>query len=177
MTLKSGANEGGYKRTGKFAAALLALLVISGCAQWKERKNVRDAVVRYNTLLADGYRKLNMGPVNEAATEDIAARAFYHMAALGEARIKMDPALKSITFSRIKLFSDKAEASTEEKWDYTYINLDTGKPEFQNSITYEMRYLLKKVNGRWLVAGVVSGKFKEKKDPRGIFFQRPAAKP
>ena len=143
-------------------------ILLLGCDKGKAQ--LKDTVVKYNTLLAEGYRNLNMNPLIQVATERRATKAFYHMAALGEARIKMDAKLKKITFSDIKIIShDKAEVVTDEIWDYTYLSIDSSKPLFDNSITYKLKYILEKRSNRWLVADIIIEKADEKKKSEDIF--------
>lgn len=130
----------------------LILVLLAGCNQEKGR--IKDTVIKYNTLLADGYKNLNMTPLLQVATEEQSLKAYYHMAALGEARIKMDAKLRSINFLDIKSLSQKSEVRTEEMWDYTHINIDTGQSVFHRTISYRIRYLLIKRSERWFVSDV-----------------------
>lgn len=152
----------------KFLPIFLCLIFLLGCS--RENDRIKDAVMKYDTLLAEGYRNLNMNPLVQAATEKRALKAYYHMAALGEARIKMDAKLKKIAFSNVKLISgDKAEAITDEIWDYIYLNLDSGKPLFDNTVTYRLKYILEKKSGNWLVADINIEKADDKKEFPDIF--------
>lgn len=158
----------------KLLIIALVLLSLGGCAEAQNKKQIEEAVRQYTTLLADGYRHLNMNPLAQAATEERATKAFYHMAALGEARIKMDARLRAIKFLEIKtgetLDGEKqAQVRTEEKWDYTYVNIDTAKPVFDNSVDYELTYTLIKKPDKWLVADIAVEKSKEKNDSSGFF--------
>ncbi len=156
--------------------ALGVLMLFSACGRENDRI-IMDAVIKYDTLLAEGYRNLNMTPLIEAATEKHAAKVYIHMAALGEGRIKMDSMLKDIKFIEIKKLSgSKAEVKTREMWDYAYINFDSGKSVFDNSVRYELKYSLEKKSGRWLVADITIEKVEEKKSSEdlldGLFKQK-----
>lgn len=144
------------------------ILLLLGCSQDMEQPKV--AVTRYTVLLAEGYRNLNMNPLVQVATEEQATKAYYYMAAIGEARIKMDAKIQDIKFIDFKAVAGgKAEVRTEERWDYTYINIDSGKPVFDNSITYRLKYVLTKKSDRWLVANITIEKAEEKKSSQNIF--------
>ncbi len=117
-----------------------------------ENQRINNTVLLYNSLLAKGYRNQNMTVLSEVATEQRALKAYYHMAALGEGKVKMDSKLVSIVFNDVKILSDvKAEAGTSEKWEYKYINFDTQNQEYENTVDYKLRYSLVKKSGKWLV--------------------------
>ncbi|NTW59153.1 MAG: hypothetical protein HGA43_08295, partial [Nitrospirae bacterium] len=61
-----------------------------------------------------------MNPLREVATADQAAKEYRQMAALGEAKIRMESTLKSIEFTGITFPGrDEAAVFTREVWDYT----------------------------------------------------------
>lgn len=146
----------------------IILFLVYGCGQDKER--LKDTVIKYNSLLAEGYRNLNMNPLVQVATEEQATKAYYYMAAIGEARIKMDAKIQDIKFIDFKAVAGgKAEIRTEEVWDYTYINIDSGKPIFDNMVTYRLKYILEQKSGKWLVADINVESTIEKKSSEYIF--------
>lgn len=152
----------------KLIAVFALLLLISGCE--KENSRIRDTVIKYDTLLAEGYRNLNMTPLTQVATEKRAAKAYYHMAALGEGRIKMDARLRDIKFLDIKTSGGKkSEVTAEEMWDYAYIDIESWKQVFDNSVTYKMKYVLEKKSDEWLVADITIEKAEEKKSSEDFF--------
>jgi hypothetical protein len=148
-----------------------AILLFASCEVYekkedtaKEERLIKDTVVLYNSLLADGYRKLSMTALVQAATEERATKAYYHMAALGEARVKMDAKIRDFKFLELKLPSQyTAEVMTEEIWDYSYVNVDTGEQVYDNKITYKNRYALTKKTGKWLVYDITVEESHEEK--------------
>jgi hypothetical protein len=152
------------KETGIFYMKMMLISsvvfsLLGGCNQGKELPNdtarIKETVIQYNKLLSEGYRNLNMTPLLQVATKERGQKAYHHMAALGEARIKMDANLRSITFSDIKLKSvDKSEIKTVEEWDYTHINIDSENIESQNSTAYELTYTIVKINDKWVVSDI-----------------------
>jgi len=117
---------------------------------------VKDTILRYNQLLAEGYANMNMNPLQEVATADQAGKEYRHMAALGETNIRMEAVLKSIEFSEIVVSREgTASAVTNEAWDYTHLNVRTRTPvTTQKDIVYTLKYELKHENRRWLVASI-----------------------
>ena len=127
-----------------------------------EITRVKDTVLLYDALLADGYRAQNMNALAQVATEQRAQKAYYHMAALGEGSVKMDSNLNKIIFTDIKIISpDNAEAATEEEWDYKYINYKSGLQVYDNSVAYVLRYHLIKISAKWLVDDITVVSSKE----------------
>lgn len=171
--------------TNRLLAISLAviLLLLPGCDQGKPKvaapKNadIETAVVRYNTLLADCYRNLDMNPLAHAATKKRTTKAFFHMAALEEAGVKMDAKLRRFSFGDVKVIApDQVEIPAQESWDYSYWDIDTGKDLFDNSVHFRLVYTLAKQMGTWLVADISVKEAREKKDSTFIF-KRPANVP
>lgn len=119
---------------------------------------VKSVIIRYNHLLSEGYRSLNMNPVQEVATPEQATKLYHHMAAMGEGKLKMDSTLTNISFVKVeKPGADEVIVETKETWDFSHVDLQTGRvvAEEKNFI-YAMRYLLKYADGRWLVHAVTA---------------------
>jgi hypothetical protein len=157
----------------------LLLAICSGCSRKKEetpapplqtgallppqpnlpREELMKWVVqRYNVLLSEGYRTLNMNPMQEVATNDQAEKLYIHMAAIGEGKVRMVSQLKKIDFVQI-LFprEDRASVRTHEIWDFSYNDIRTGKRnEEVTDFPYDVTYSLEKMDGRWLIADVVA---------------------
>jgi hypothetical protein len=138
--------------------ALLIFFGVYGCPTSPDptTQAVKDTILRYNQLLAEGYANMNMNPLQEVATADQAGKEYRHMAALGEANIRMAAALKSIEFSAVVVSRDgSASAVTKEVWDYTHLDVRTRTPVTkQQDIVYTLKYELKQENRRWLVASI-----------------------
>ena len=138
--------------------ALLIFFGVYGCriSPDTNAQAVKDTVLRYNQLLAEAYATMNMNPLQEVATADQAAKEYRHMAALGEAKIRMESTLKSIEFTGITFPGrDEASAMTRETWDYTHIDTRTRVPvNVQTNVSYTLKYALKKENARWHVVSI-----------------------
>ncbi len=131
------------------------MLILSGCTSVsKDEQILKDTIVKYNTLLAEGYQKLNMTPLLHVATEEQSQIVYHHMSALGEADIKMIAKLEKIDFLDIKNTQDKAEVKTKEEWDYVHISINSGKTISENSVIYKLKYTLIKKADKWHVAEI-----------------------
>lgn len=136
---------------------ILALCACTAAAPVSDNeKNVKSAIMRYNQLLAEGYRAMNMNPLQEVTTPEQATRLYHHMAALGEGQLRMDSALKGMIFAKIDYpRPDEATVQTRESWDFTHISITTGrKYAEERGFIYEMSYHLKQDGGRWIITGV-----------------------
>jgi hypothetical protein len=138
---------------------LLAVIWISGChfSTEKDTRAVKDTILRYNQLLSEGYAKMNMTPLQEVATLDHATKVYHHMAALGEAKIRMESQLVGIEFLDIQFPGEnRAKVKTREKWNYTHVNINTKMPAqtVVQGLIYKLSYDLVKKDGKWLVSSV-----------------------
>ncbi|GFO53612.1 hypothetical protein GMSM_06190 [Geomonas sp. Red276] len=151
--------------------AALSLLLFTGCrekesppapspsapaaarAPAKDPALIRQVVERYNQLLSDGYRNLNMNPVQEAATVQLAEKAYTHMAAIGEGKARMDSHLKRIDYRSIDFPApNRCLVKTDETWDFAYLDIKSGaKTGEVKDFVYHVAYTLEVKDGRWLV--------------------------
>lgn len=148
-----------------FGHTLLILCMMcawGGCmappADRQETDRIKACIRRYNLLLADGYRALDMTPLQEVASQEQATKLYYHMAALSEGKVKMDSTLKNPEFIRINITKpDEASVATRETWDFAHVDMRTGKKlAEERDFIYEMDYLLKRREGRWVITGVTT---------------------
>lgn len=139
--------------------ALLLLLAACGGGS-EEARQVKGTVMRYNQLLAEGYRSLNMTPVQEVATAGQAEKAYHHMAALGEMDRRMESELKKIEFVEVKLRGGmSALVRTRETWDFTHRKIKSGEVALeQRDFVYRLTYEMARIEGHWQVKNVTATK-------------------
>ena len=142
---------------------LLTGAVLTGCNGGKKDAAAVQAVIkRYDQLLIEGYRSFNMSPMKAVTTKEQAEKLYFHMAALAEGKLRMESTLKSITFKKIDFPKpDEAAVETKEVWDFTHVNIESGKKfAEEKDFIYEMGYILKKQGDRWIITNVntISGK-------------------
>lgn len=146
---------------------LVLLLMVFGCrknsadpadSNASETQKLKGTIEKYNQLLSEGYKNMNMNPLQEAATKRQAETLYTHMAALGEGQVRMESTLKKIQFSEVQIQQEnKATIKTKEVWDFKHTTIDKNKvvldeKDYEYSITYE----LVKEGSRWLVSKVVA---------------------
>jgi hypothetical protein len=151
------------KRTIFFLTVLMAVCVADPVVGAEEDATKADivaiqhTVLHYNQLLAEGYAKMNMTNLQEAAIQEQALKAYHHMSALGSAKIRMEAELVDIEFLDVELAEKNlAKVTTTEKWNYTHVGMDAGLPNqtVVRGLIYELAYELVKCDGRWLVSSV-----------------------
>lgn len=144
----------------RFSAILLLAVATASCSTIGsgDADAVKGAVKRYTTLLSQGYASMNMTGLTQAAEEPQVAKVYFHMAALGEGRLRMMSELKDISFSDVRFAAaTSASVNTREVWDFRHVNIDTGKVERdEKGFVYRMKYHLAKKNGAWLVRDAAS---------------------
>jgi len=142
----------------KWLFALFIIATVAGCSVDTDgqKQAIKDTILNYNRLLAEGYARMNMSALKQAATEEQVQKVYFHMAALGEAKIRMESELKKIEFSDIRLHGrDAALVKTKETWDYTHFDTKTKKPErIAAGVIYDLEYKLIKKGDRWFVDSV-----------------------
>ena len=140
------------------------IAILCGCLKesGKEERAVKETIMKYNVLVSEGYRKLSMNPLQEVTTKDVASKLYFHMAALSEGKLQLNSTLKDIAYVKIEFpRQDEAAVETREKWDFSQIRMNTGTTYAEEKdFIYEMGYLLKKENDRWIIQNVntISGR-------------------
>lgn len=142
-----------------FVVILLMVIWIGGCGvdAGQETRAVKDTILRYNELLTEGYAKMDMTLLQKAATQEQAQKVYTHMAALGEAKIRMESQLVDIAFVDIQLPEQNlARAKTRERWNYAHMRIDTELPgeAVMEGLIYKLSYELVRKDDRWFVSSV-----------------------
>jgi hypothetical protein len=133
-----------------------------------ERAHIESIIVGYNRALAEGYRRLNMSGLRQFATTDQATSEYSHMAALGEAHIRLDSQLQDIRVQQASFTgTDTAQATTVERWFYRQISIDTTKALAEDVTNYKLRYDLTLIGSDWLVGRIVAIETSEGVRPPG----------
>ncbi|MBI4689588.1 MAG: hypothetical protein HY754_04905 [Nitrospirae bacterium] len=136
------------------------LLFFADTTAWgrDESTNVKTTIQRYNQLLAECYKKMDMNPMQEVATIEQATDLYIYMAAIGEGKERIESRLKKIDFISVK-FQDKNTAIVKDRetWDFRYVNIKTGQVvEEQKDFVYNLIYELVKNGDRWFVKSVTA---------------------
>lgn len=135
-------------------AILVILVALSACVfETGESREVKGTVMRYNQLLVEGYRNLNMNPLQEVASRERAEKAYLHMAALGEAGVRMESELKKIDFQKLEFPKpEEAVVISREVWDFSHKDIKTGAIKFdKKDFVYHNRYELRRDGNRWII--------------------------
>lgn len=118
--------------------------------------DIERVIRRYNDLLVQGYRSLNMTQMNEVATKLQAEDEYIHMSSMAEGGVRLDPELTKFEFLSASIESTTAVAETRETWDYRHYSRESGDLVLeQEDLVYHLAWdLEKQSDGSWLVSDV-----------------------
>jgi hypothetical protein len=140
---------------------LLLVALAAGCtstAASPDEALIKATIERYDALLAQGYRSMDMGPMADVATQLQTETEYIHMSSLAEGGVRLLPDLRRLEFVRVSVEGTSALAETLETWDYRHVNPTTGELiREQEGLIYRLAWdLVKETDGRWLVSDVRS---------------------
>ena len=138
-------------------AAGFVVCLLAGCTSMSpDEKAVRATIERYNDLLADGYRALNMSGLREVASQTQAEDEYVHMSSLAEGGVRLDPALKNLLITDVSVEATAAHAQTRETWDYRHYSRANGNLVLEEKgLVYVLAWdLAKEPSGKWVVTDV-----------------------
>jgi len=115
-------------------------------------------IKRYNLLLSDGYKTTNMTKLLEVATLELAEKAYYHMAAIGEGKSRMVSELKKLDFVETDCAAKtKCRIVTKELWDFAYADIVTGARSNEvKDYIYDVQYIVENRQGRWMITEITA---------------------
>jgi hypothetical protein len=127
----------------------------------------RNLILRYNQLLSEGYKTINMTKLQEVATPELSEKAYYHMAAIGEGKSRMVSELKKINFVETDCSqAAKCRVVTKEWWDFAYADIQTGQRSDEvKDYIYDVQYLLENKQGRWVLTEITASGEERKELP------------
>jgi hypothetical protein len=139
-----------------FSVLFLLVLMVGCVGQSGEEQAVSDTVRRYNRLLAEGYSRMAMEPLLEVASKEEFSRVNHHMAALRDARLRLESRLVKLEFTGVTIKNPRtARAITRESWDFVQIETASGKDSLRaRNVVHLLSYDLKKEGDVWRVQRV-----------------------
>jgi hypothetical protein len=158
------------KVTSAILCAVCLAAVVVGCAPVAGSKgriagvddpripqDVRDAVLNYDVLIAEGYATMNMNKMVSVAATEQAEKEYYHMASLAEGGIRMVPMLKEIIFTTMSVDpSGNVTVQSLETWDYQHYSRATSEVvRTESDVQYLLGWILaKRPTGAYFVKSV-----------------------
>lgn len=142
-------------RTAAVAIALVAAALV-GCSAApapSAKERVTGTIIRYDRLLAEGYRSMDMSRIRQVANELQSEDEYIHMSSLGEGGVRLLPYLKHFEFLSVNVDGSAAHAQTRETWDFRHESVATHKVVLvQKDLIYDVAWdLARQPDGRWLV--------------------------
>lgn len=149
----------GATRPSIVVALALCALLAAGCAPPPEPSAedlVRGTVLRYNRLLAEGYRTMDMDRLRQVAGELQAEDEYIHMSSLAEGGVRLLSYLRHFEFLRVNVEGSSARVETRETWDFLHEGRESRAIVLeQRDLIYEVAWdLVAAPDGRWYVTDV-----------------------
>ncbi len=157
-------------RTGSRAAALAALLLLlgdAGCGPAPRSpldQALTAAIQRYNEALPGAYARADAGALATVATPDEMQRVQDLIGFLAQGKMIMEARQESVALvgHAREEGPDRASAEVSEVWWYRHVVPATGEvKQAPRRVRYANRYLLARVEGRWVVDRLVETGFEE----------------
>ncbi len=113
-------------------------------------------IERYNQLLVEGYKTMNMTNLQAVASRELAEKAYHHMAAISEGKSRLVSQLKKIDFVKTDCSEPaKCVVLTRELWDFAYADILTGQRSNEvKNYAYDVRYRLEIRDGHWMITEI-----------------------
>lgn len=135
-------------------AALIAALLVAGCGRLSDADAL--AVVRaYDSRVIEAFRTGDARPVEAVAGPEEAKKLTALVGVKRDMGIFLDARLELLVPDSVERAGGEIAVRTRERWYYQDRRLDTGEQVGQDSTDlYEMRYVLQRLDGRWVVTRV-----------------------
>lgn len=138
---------------------VFAALGLVGCGAGvapSAEDEVKAVVLRYDRLLAEGYRTMDMNRLQQVAEQLQGEDEYIHMSALGEGGVRLLPVMTDQEFTEVSVEATSAQVQTRESWDYVHEDRITRETILiQRGMVYELVWdLVLASDGRWLVSDV-----------------------
>jgi len=121
-------------------------------------ETTHSLIAKYNGLLSEGYKTTDMTKLQEVTTPELAEKAYYHMAAIGEGKSRMVSELKKLDFVETDCAKPAmCRVVTKEIWDFAYADILTGARSNEvKDYRYDVQYVMENKQGRWLITEITA---------------------
>lgn len=131
--------------------ALAGLLVLTACSGYS-RPKARELVERYNTVVAEAYRRGDVKLVDAVAGPNEAKKLTGLIGVRLDMGLTLDSRMVSLDVLEAELSNNELRVRTREQWSYCDRRIGTGEQVGARSDdAYEMRYFFKRFEQAWLV--------------------------
>lgn len=156
---RSSREGAGVTRPLLMFGAFLVVLTLGGCRTAEaptDAERVQAVVTRYDRLLAEGYRTMDMNRLRQVSEQLQGEDEYIHMSALAEGGVRLLPVLTEQEFTQVSVEATSAQVQTRETWDYMHEGRVTREITFvQRAMVYELVWdLVLTSDGRWVVSDV-----------------------
>jgi len=136
----------------KYGFFLILMLLLAASCSKVGSNDARSLVERYNAVVCEAYRKGDVKLIDPVVGPNEGRKLTGLIGVRLDAGIRLDATLRSLDIKTVNQDGDELRVTTSEKWSYRDIKADTGEQVGEASNDeYEMLYLFKKIDGKWLV--------------------------
>ena len=136
----------------RLAPIALAALALAGCQKGPSDAEAEEVVRRYVALVAEAYRTGDFRVAQPVVGPDELRKVAAHVGVKLDQGITLDSRLTEFKVEGVERKGDEIVVRTDERWHYLDRKIGSGAQVGQDSRDrYRMRYVLKKVDGSWVV--------------------------
>ena len=134
------------------AAIALAALFLVACQKGPKDAEAEEVVRRYNALVTEAYRTGDFKVAVPVLGPDELRKVAAHVGVKLDQGITLDSRLTEFKVEKVERKDGEVVVTTDERWHYLDRKIGTGEQVGQDSRDhYRMRYVLKQVDGKWVV--------------------------
>lgn len=131
--------------------AVLALIGLA-CQRGPKDAEAEEVVRRYVTLVSEAYRTGDFQVVQPVVGPDELRKIAAHVGVKLDQGITLDARMVEFRLDGVERKGEEVLVRTEERWHYLDRKIGSGEQVGQDSRDrYRMIYVLKKLDGRWVV--------------------------
>jgi hypothetical protein len=132
-------------------ATSVFILFLAGCGR-SNFAEARQLVERYNTIVSEAYRRGDPKLVDSVVGPEEGKKILGLIGVRSDLGLTMDSQMIALEITGVVKTGDEMRIQTKEEWKYHDLKIGTGEQVGEASHdAYEMLYVLKTVDGQWLV--------------------------
>lgn len=136
----------------RIAAIAVAAAIVAGCQKGPKDAEAEELVRRYNALVTEAYRTGDFRVAQPVLGPDELRKVAAHVGVKLDQGITLDARLTEFKVEAVERKGEEVCVLTDERWHYLDRKIGSGEQVGQESRDhYRMRYVLKQVDGKWVV--------------------------
>ncbi len=117
-----------------------------------DEKDIKKVIISYNQGIIKAAKTSKTDHMSDYAKDDIVKKFHLWIKSWHDNNLFMDAKIIDIDFKNFDIKDNKAEAITNEKWVYKYIDIKVKKEVHkETNISYTIKYTLVKSGDKWII--------------------------